>query len=480
MFFGKKVKFVSQPIYSVKQSTVPKTHLFTLDDLHLFELSQIFTACSVWLENNMQDNIATFDLTIREMPNRNFLVFSGLEEILVALKNWKYSKKEIFYLKKFGLLTPKLESYLKRFKFSGDIFAMREGTIFFPGEPVIRVTAPLPEANLITMLLINVVCSNTLFTSKAVRCVIAAKSKACIGITGIRSHGFESSMKCYRASYIAGTIGTASIPGFAIKYNLAYKKALTNAYHALIKSFPSELEAMRCICTMFGGIVSLMVDTYDFEKGMQNAIIVGKELKKNGKNLHGIMIDSGDLLARAKKARKMLDAAGLKKTQIVVGGNLDEFKLLELNKKKIPANGFLVCTEAANVTDAPKLEVVYKLAEIIEGKKTRYTAKFSVGKQSYPGKKQVFRTFRHGRLSKDTIGLDSEKLGKKLLFPVIKKGKIVYGFPSLDKIKEFVKKQLNKQLPKKLLSINKQHYYRVEISGKIKKMFEELKKEHCS
>jgi len=464
----------------MKRSTVPKTHLFVPEDQHLFELSQIFTACSVWLEKNMQNKIATFDVIVRDMPHRNFLVFSGLEQVIVALKEWRYSKKEISQLKKFGLLTPKLESYLKRFRFSGDVFAMPEGTIFFPGEPVIRVTAPLLEANLITMLLINVVCSNTLFTSKAVRCVIAAKPKKCIGITGIRSHGLESAMECYRSSYIAGTTGTASIPGFAAKYNLKYEKALTNAYHALISSFPSELEAMQSVCRMFGGIVSLMVDTYCFEKGMQNAILAGKDLKIGGKRLHGIMIDSGDLLERARKARKMLDSAGLNETNIVVGGNLEEKSVLALNKKKIPADGFLVCTEAANVTDAPKLEVVYKLAQLEEGKKTRYAAKFSAGKQSYPGKKQVFRLFKKGRMHNDIIGLHDEKIGKPLLVRVIKKGKIVYGFPSLDKIRGFVKKQLDRQLPKKLLSIDRQFSYPVKTSAKIKKLFNQLKKEHCT
>jgi nicotinate phosphoribosyltransferase len=462
------------------KSAIPKTHLFLPEDLHLYDLPQIFSASALWFESGMKDQIATFDLIIRDMPpHRNFLLFGGLEEIIEEIRKWQYSDEEIQALLESKIITEDFAKYLKTFKFTGTICAMKEGTVFFPGEPMIRVTAPLIEANLLTMFLMNTVTGNTKFLTKIIRPVIAAAPKLCLGVAGLRADSFESAMKCARAAYIAGAVGSNSVPSFSRKFNLETIQPLTVAYHAVIKSFPTEIEAMRKMSDLFNGKISLMVDTYEFTQGVKNTITVAKELKQKNVNLYGIMIDSGDLLKLSIQARRMLDEAGLKNVKITVASNLDEYKIKELSDKKIPADAFLIATEAVAVPDAPKLETVYKLAELRKDNKITYCAKFAPRKESYPAKKQVFRVIdKNGIFSKDIIGIENENLGQPLLMEVIKDGKVVYNLPKLDEIKEFVKSQIQK-LPKKLLAIDKQHKFKVEISKKLKQLFEKIKKDHC-
>jgi len=463
----------------MKDMTVPKKHLFSEEDLPLYELGYIFSDCSAWFETGMQNKVATFDLFIRDRPkNRNFLVFSGIEEVVSALKKWSYSEEDVNHLLGMGVITKEFGEYLKKFKFTGDIYAMPEGTIFFPGEPVIRVTAPLIEANLIGAFLVNVFSSNTIFASKAIRSVIAAKDKVVIGTISHRSHSFESSMKCARASFMVGATGGTAMPAFSKKYNLDIKEPSINlACHAFITSYPNEITAMRNITKLFKNNIALMVDTYGFEQGLKNAIKVGVELKEKGENLFGIMLDSGDIEELSIKARTNLDAAGLEETLIIAAGNMDEYKIDYLIKKNAPINSFVAVTEIANVCDDPKVESVYKLAELCDGNDIKYCAKFSPGKQTYPGKKQVFRVYEDDLFSKDIIGLDTETLGKALLIPAIKNGKTVYNPKSLWEIREFVKEQLT-HLPKNLLSIEKEEEYGVDVSDKIKKLTDDIRNEH--
>lgn len=455
---------------------LPKSHLFLEDDLPLFEYNQIFSCGSIWLKKGMQRKIATFDLYVRDLPKcRNFFVFGGLEEVVCGIQKWHYSDEHVQFLLDNKVITKEFGEYLKEFKFSGNIWAMPEGTVFFPGEPVIRITAPIIEANLFTMFLINAITSNTIFLTKATRCVIAAAPQNCNGIYGVRAQSFESSLKSARNSYIAGTTAIAC-PTFFRKYQLPMPPALTIGYHAFIKSFDTELEAMRAIAETFPKGMIVMIDTYDIEQGIKNAITVAKELKAKGKSLKGIMIDSGDLFEIAVLTRKMLDKAGLKDVKITVASNLDEYAIAKLKKKGIPADAFLVVTEGVTVSDAPNLEIVYKLAQLQDGKKTVYTAKFSPQKLSYPGVKQVYRVGTDEK-QKDIIGLETEKLGKPLLVEIARNGKFVYELPALDKIKAHLKNQL-KELPPKLLDIEKQHAYPVETSQGLKALLEIVRKKH--
>ncbi len=458
-------------------SNIPHSHLFLDDDLSLFEYNQIFSVGSIWLAKKMDKQIATYDLIVRDLPeNRNFLLFGGLEEILEGLKKWKYSEGQTDSLLKANIITKQFAEYLKNFKFTGEVWAMPEGTPFFGGEPVVRVTAPIIDANLITMFLMNALTSNTIFMSKAIRCVIAASPKNCNGIYGTRAHSFESSMKSARNSYLTGTKAIA-LPSFYNKYKLPIPHGLTIAYHAYIKSFDDELTAMRTAAEFFPNSIALMVDTYDFKKGLENAIVVAKELAHKGSSLKGIVIDSGDLAAQAKYARQRLDKEGLKNTLITLASNLDEYKIIQLQKKKVPADAYLVVTEGVTSSDEPKLETVYKMAQIQDGDEIKLTAKFSPGKLSLPGIKQIYRVFKNGTMIKDIIGLEGENFGEPVLKLYMSDGEIVGRLPSLEEIKQYIATQIEK-LPKKLLDIKRQQKYPVEISKKIEKKLNEIKVNH--
>lgn len=462
----------------MNQNTIPKSHLFCEEDLHLFDIQNIFTACALWLENGMENIIATYDLVVRDMPkNRNFMLAGGLEEIIEGIKKWRYSEDDVAYLIKNNLATSKLAEYLKKFKFTGDLYAMPEGTPFFPGEPVIRVTAPICEGNLLTMFLMNSLSSNTVFASKIIRCKIACGEKRLVGGGGMRAQSFESAMKGCRAGYITGADN--GIPSFYRKYNIIPPAVSINAYHAVIKSFPTEIEAMRAAAELFPDRSRPMVDTYNFEQGIENLIQVAREQKAKGRKIAAITVDSGDLYERACYARKKFDEAGFPEIKITVASNLNEFKIKELRNKGTPADAFLVVTEISSVTDDPKIEVVFKLAELRDGEKIRQVAKFAPGKKSYPGRKQVFRVWANNQMQKDVIGLENEYLGEPLLVKVIDHGEAIYRLPQLPEIRDYCLNYVSR-LPEKLRDIDKEHVYPVEISEKLQEMDEKVKREHLN
>lgn len=467
--------------YNMNIHSIPKSHLFTNDDIHLYELPQVFSISSVWYQENMSHFWTTYDVVVREMPKRNFLLFTGLEEVLKNILNWRYNKKEVDLLLKMKIITPQFAKYMLKFKFTGDVSALPEGSIFFPGEPIIRISAPMVEGNLLTMLLMNVVSSNTIFSTKAIRCVIAAGDKKLIGPFGMRAHSYESSMKCARSAYIAGS--TVGAPSFFMKYGVDPKKISTViiGYHAFIKSFDNELQAMRTVGTYSPYFIntSVMVDTYEPIQGIKNAIITAKEMEKRGERLTSITIDNGDLYALTVRARKMLNAAGLRYIKIVIASNLDEYKIYKFMKRKIPADTFIIATEGVTVADAPKLEVVYKMAEIRTDSGIKYQAKLAKGKESYPGLKNIYRKYKNGVMKEDVIGLEGEKLGHPLLKQYIKNGKLVADIPGIEEVRKKVKREI-KRLPKKLLDIEKTHHYPVKISKKLLNLFNKVKKHHLN
>ncbi len=467
----------SNPSPGVKCNFMLKHHFFTPEYMNVFDLDQIYMTSSMWHDTKMKDTWATFDLIVRDMPkNRNFLIFTGLEEMATHLQNWKYTDEQIAMLKKMKLISDNFAKYLKNLKFEGDVYAMPEGSVFFNNEPVVRITAPLIQCNLLTAFLITSLSSNTIFSSKFVRSVIAAKGKSVIGPSSVRAQGFESAFKAQRSAYI---VGSKQVPSPVVRdfLNIPMGDNVTIAYHAFINSYESEQEAMQVAADHAKVDLALMVDTYDYDKGIENAIVIGKQYKRMGKNLK-IVVDSGDLYENVSKVRKRLDKVGLQNIRIIVASNLDEYKITDLMKKKIPANIFIVGTEAVTSSDVPKLEVVYKISEIIEKSgKIINKMKLSPGKMSLPGRKQIYRKFKNNYFEKDVIGLEGEKgLGEPLLKPIFKKGKLVHDLPSVLKIRDFVKEQL-KQLPKRYLEIEKTYKYPVEISDKLNKLLDKTKKE---
>lgn len=461
------------------RNNIPKTHLFSEEDLHLYEIQNIFTACALWLEEGMEDQVATYDLVVRDMPpHRNFLLLGGIEEVVTGIRKWGYSKGEVSYLKKNKLATPKLVRYLRDFKFTGDVWAMPEGTVFFPGEPVVRITAPICEGNLLSNFLMTTVFGNTQYLSKMIRGKIAAGRKRFIAAGGMRISSFEAGMKASRAGYIAGSNG--AFPAFYHKYGIMPPPLSLNSYHAVIKSFSTELEAFRAANRLFPNRTRPMVDTYDFEQGIQNIITIARELQEKGERIAAINIDSGDLRKRAVYARRMLDRAGFPDIQILLASNLDEYKIAAMERKKTPADVYLCATEVSTISDSPKIEIVYKMAELRNGRRVRPLAKLTPGKESYPGRKQVFRTFdTRGKMCGDTVGLERERLGAPLLAPMIKKGKLMYQLPSLDAIRNYTQEQVSR-LPNRYFSIEKEYPYPVKVSKQVQGLFSQVKKEHTS
>lgn len=465
------------------KSNHPSTlnHFFLPEDQHLFDYDQIFSVSSMWVELGMENVIATYDLSVRGMPkNRNFLLFGGLEEIITGILDWHYTKEEVDFLLNNKIITKKMADLMRTFKFGGDIWAMPEGTVFFPGEPVVRITGRIWEINLFTFFLMNALTSNTIFLSKAVRSFLAADGKLNVVTCPVtRAHSNESSLKFGRAVYILGAPSTI-VPAFARKFNLPVSKVNTKAYHAFIKSFPSELEAMRAAASVFPGI-GFMVDTYDFKQGVKNAIIVAKEMKEKGKAISAVVIDSGkdvnDFINQARYARKELDKSGLNDVKVNVSGNFDEWKLAQMVKAKAPVNGVVICTELVVSADDPKLEAVLKLVEYKKEEKTFYATKLAKGKISYPGRKQVFRKYKKGHMSQDIIGLEKEKLGEPLLVEMVAGGRLKYKLPTLDGIKEYTRKELG-TLSANLRQVVKQSIYKVEISQELNKLFIEAKRWH--
>jgi nicotinate phosphoribosyltransferase len=443
------------------------------------ETNHTFSSGSVWLKLKMDKQIATFDLVVRDMPpHRNFLLFGGLEEIVEDIKRWRFADEQVKYLDSIGVLNPQMKKYLKNFKFSGDLWAMPEGTVFFPGEPILRLTAPIIEANLFTLYFLNVVASNTIFLSKAARAILVAKGKTVLGGSA-RAQSIETNAKAVRALYLAGGGEPSSTAAICHKYKIPLKNPPTFfGQHAFIKSFENEIDSMRAFADVFPDQTAFMIDTYDIKKGLEKAIRIANELKRNGHKLRFIVIDSGDIEKESKRARKKLDKNGLDFVKIIVASNIDEYKLKKLLDKKTPADVFVMITELNTSSDAPKLEIVYKMSQLQDGDKIKYTAKLTPGKLSLPGIKQVFRNHdANSNIEKDYIGLEGEKLGTPLLKPIFLEGKQVYKCPSLESTRGYIAKQLS-ALPLKLRRIDKEYDFKPEISKKLAELLDDVRKKH--
>lgn len=442
------------------------------------DYAQIFTASSIMFDTGKGQDLATFDITVREMPGKkNFLLLGGIEEMIDILLNWSYEKEFISYLIKQKIISKNFGAYLMNFKFKGDACAMKEGTVFFPGEPVIRITTSLCDANLLTSFLVNVVTYPTLLLSKAARVRLAANEKHFYFAGAMRTFGFENVLKIQRIAYLLNS--PMVVPYASYHFGVGDRKPSIGFYHALIESFPSEEEAYKHFLpwTEGFGISTSMVDTYDIKQGIQNWIRVEKEARKRGKSLGAVSIDSGNVFEISKFLREKLNKAGLKDTLIVAYSNLDEYKISELEKKKAPIDVYCAFTETITASDRPVLEVVYKLAQIVDKNgKVNYTAKLTPGKTSLPGKKQVFRKYKNGKLLYDIIGLDKENLGEKLLIQYIDHGKPSQNLPSLDEIKKYIDAELD-CLPSNLKEIEKTNKFFVKISNKLKEILVRIRNE---
>lgn len=419
----------------------------------LTDLYQI-TMMAGYHREGMENQRATFELFARKYPaGRAYLVFAGLEQALGDLLNLKFSGDEIAWLRRlpaFAQIEESFFDYLKSVRFTGNVWAVPEGTVCFPGEPLIRVTAPLAQAQWVETMLLASVGYPTLVASKAARIVQAARGRPLLEFGARRGQGPHAGYLAARAAYIAGFAGTSHVEAAR---RLGIPASGTMA-HSWVQSFPTEAEAFEAYARTFPDSATLLVDTYDTAEGVRLAAEIEPPVK-------AVRIDSGDLDALSRQARRILDESGRSKVRIVVSGDLDEFAIDRLVTGGAPIDDFGVGTELITSRDAPALAIVYKLVEL-DGK-GRY--KLSTGKKTYPMAKQTFRARdREGRFDGDLVcRADEIAEGEPLLIPYIKNGSLAAELPTLEQIRLRCREQLA-SLPGRLNALDSIPDYPIRYS----------------
>ena len=435
----------------------------------LYEL----TMCASYFDNKRFEP-ATFDLFIRRLPpNRSYFLFAGLEQVLLFLAKVRFTEDHIDFLKRQGFKNDFLD-YLRGFKFTGEVWSIPEGTIAFPNESLIRVTAPIIEAQIIETFILNTVNLQTTIATKASRVMTAAKGRSVIEFGLRREHGTDAGMKVARSSYIAGCNGTSNVLA-GMKYGIPTFGTMA---HSFVMLFEREIDSFRAFVKTFPDKPTLLIDTFDDIKGAEKAAIVAKELEEKGFKLGGVRLDSGNLAELSKKVRELLDRNGLKYVKIFASGDLDEYRLEELLVEDAKIDAFGVGTKMGTSADRPYVDIIYKLSEKMNEKgEFSPIMKLSKGKITFPGRKQVFRfKDKNSSFAKDVIALEKEKIsGEPLLVKVMEKGKIVYDLPSLEEIRKRTLENLSK-FPDKYKKLKGAPRYPVELSLGLKKLMKELRR----
>jgi nicotinate phosphoribosyltransferase len=401
---------------------------------------------------------AVFELFVRRLPpHRDWLVVCGLGPTLRLITEMRFGAAELEYLETLGCNDDFLR-YLEGFRFSGDIEAMPEGTIAFPDEPLVRVTAPLIDAQLLETLLLNQINFQTMIATKAARVVLAAdgKGESVIDFSPRRDHGVDAAMKVARASAVAGFGGTSNVAA-AMRYGLLPVGTMAHSY---VLSFEREEEAFEAFMRENPENALLLVDTYDTLEGVRRAIEASRRTEIQ---LTGIRIDSGDLAGLARDARRLLDEAGFTEAVIVASGDLEEHRIGEMCRAGTPIDLWGVGTELGTSRDSPVVNGVYKIVAELRGKAWRGVAKHSEGKSTLPDAKQVFRRFEEGTMAEDVVGTAEERLdGEPLLVPAMRKGEIVHA-ETLDQMRERTARSIE-SLPVALRSRGEKPRYPVRHS----------------
>ncbi|MGH9523368.1 MAG: nicotinate phosphoribosyltransferase [Terriglobales bacterium] len=416
--------------------------------------------------------IATFELFARRFPpNRTYLVTAGLEQALEYLEALRFTGDDIDYLcaqPVFAHVSKRFFEHLRELRFNGDVWAMPEGTIAFPNEPILRVTAPMIEAQIVETYLLAQVCFQTLVASKAARVVEAAQGRPVVEFGTRRAHGPESGVLAARASFIGGCTGTSNVEA-GKRFGIPIFGTLA---HSFIMTFDDESESFRRFEQIFPDDSVLLVDTYDTLAAINKIIAAGLRPK-------GVRIDSGDLAEEAREVRRRLDAGGLRDTTIFASGDLNEYSIAELLAKGAPIDAFGVGTELAVSYDAPALSGVYKLVEIDRAGEHSYAIKLSGEKTTLPGAKQVFRISRDGAFDYDLIACAGEQApgGEPLLKLVMQSGKRTHAARSLRDVQRYAREQLAR-LPEELRRSKDPAAYRVDISPELRRLQERETRRH--
>lgn len=438
----------------------------------LTDLYQL-TMAAAYFDTGLGDR-ASFELFVRSLPeNRSFLVVAGLDSALEYLEQLQFTSDEIAFLRAhpvFKHVSPAFFDYLREFRFSGEVWAMPEGTIAFAEEPLLRVTAPILEAQVVETFLLSVMNYQTLVASKAARLVGVAKGRGIVEFGTRRAHGPDAGVLAARAAYLGGCVGTSNVlAGF--RYGIPTYGTLA---HSWIMAFESEEESFRKFLEAFPEHAILLIDTYD-------PLAALEKIKKLGAHPVGIRLDSGDLLEKSKHVRQELDAAGLRNVTIVASGDLNEYQIQDLLARGAPIDMFGVGTELATSKDAPALGGIYKLVELEREGEVRYCAKFSENKVTYPGRKQVFRFFDpSGQYAYDLIGRAEEHLpeAQPLLQRVMENGRSTAPVPALEAIRRSVMAELER-LPESYRRLTGAETFPIRRSVALENLLEELRQKYA-
>ncbi|MBX6421635.1 MAG: nicotinate phosphoribosyltransferase [Nevskia sp.] len=411
---------------------------------------------------------AVFEFYVRELPpRRNFLVAAGLAQALDFLEGLRFEAAELEWLSHHGAFRPDFVDYLARLRFSGEVHAMPEGTVFFPNEPILRVSAPLPEAQLVESRLINLLHFQTLIASKAVRSVLAAPGRRLVDFGLRRAHGAEAGLLAARAAYLAGFDGTATVLAGA-RFGIPLYGTMA---HSFVQAHDDEAAAFERFAHSLPQNAVLLLDTYDTEAAAEKVVRLAPRLRRAGIRVGGVRIDSGDLAAHARRVRDILDRGGLRDVTIFASSNLDEDQLARLLRDGSPIDGFGVGTRMDVSADAPYLDCAYKLQEYAG----RARRKRSEGKASWPGRKQVWRRYdAAGMAAGDAVALEGEAQdGSALIEPVMRGGRRLRPDPPLQAARARLQEQLSR-LPSALRSLDEARPYPVEISAGLKRLAQEF------
>lgn len=428
----------------------------------LYEL----TMAAGYLEEAMSGE-ATFSLFIRDYsPYRSYYVSAGIERLLEILSEFRFNEASLEYIASLDRFSPQFIDYLRNFRFSGTVRAIPEGRVFFAQEPLLEVTGPIIEAQVIETLVLNVMQLETMFASKAARIFQAAGGRGLIDFGMRRAQGVEASVEAARAGFIAGFLGTSNllagkIHGIPVFGTMA---------HSYVTSFDCEMDAFLAFARAFPDGTVLLIDTYDTIAGALKAVQAARIMAADGKKVLGVRLDSGDLAELSGRVRMVLDQAGFPEIKIMASGNLDEFKIEELVKKGAAIDIYAVGTRLCVSADAPYLDIAYKLVEY-EG---RPILKLSSGKKTWVGKKQVYRFFdAGGKMDHDMLCLLEEcgTRGEPMLETVMADGKPVRKPESLETIRSRFAAELQR-MPERLLEIQGGNKYRVEISETLRQLDE--------
>ena len=413
---------------------------------------------------------AVFEFFVRSLPDqRAFLLAAGLEQVLDYMETLRFDADDLAWLRETGRFDDDFVAALADFRFSGDVDAMPEGTVCFANEPLLRVTAPLPEAQLVESRLINLLHLQTLIASKAARCVITAGDRQLVDFGMRRAHGGEAALLAARAAYLAGFTGSATVSA-GQRFGIPVFGTMA---HSFIQAHDDESAAFRDFALNQPDNVVLLIDTYDSEAGAHKVVALAPELAGHGIRIKAVRIDSGDLRETARRVRTVLDAGGLGETGIFCSGNLDEYRIARLVSAEAPIDGFGVGTHITTSNDVPYLDCVYKLQEYagIARRKT------SPGKATWPGRKQVWRREDPSGTPLEDVIERVEAPGpegmRPLLQPVMRDGKRLAPAEALATVRERALAQLAR-LPEPMRRLSGAPAYPVNIGAELAALAERV------